>query len=58
MYSRLQWNPRELGVRFRMEDMEREHWVYESPMIPGRARLRLYYTISGDIVSLEAVGLL
>lgn len=56
IYKRLQFEPREIGRRFRVEDPNLEHWVYESPSLPRRAKIRIYYTVLGDTVSIEAVS--
>jgi hypothetical protein len=36
------------------------HWIYESPRMPGRARLRVYYTTQAQahVVRLEALDIL
>ena len=57
IFKRLQFEPREIGRRFRYEDPAIEHWVYESPSLPRRVKIRVYYTIFGDLVSIGAVGL-
>lgn len=56
-YQDLHLKPRQIGVRFRLGDPAKEHWLYESPRIPRRPRMRVYYTIEQDIVSIERIGL-
>lgn len=56
LYLRFQTDPRSIGRRFRFDDPAVEHWVYESPRVPRRPAIRIYYTIVGRVVSIEAVG--
>lgn len=58
IYRQLGVDPRLVGERVRREDPRKEHWVYESPQIPRRPRFRVYYTVEGRIVSIEALVLL
>jgi hypothetical protein len=48
-----------MGRRFRHEAVGLEHWVYESPYVPRRPRIRIYYTIDPSelIVSIERISL-
>jgi hypothetical protein len=59
-YRLLQYTPRALGVRFREDEPGPEHWVFESPKIPRRPRLRIYYLIhpTERVVSIERIQLL
>jgi hypothetical protein len=59
-YKRLQYDPRALGQRFRPDEPDIEHWLYESPRFPRRPRLRIYYTIDepNRVASIERLQLL
>lgn len=60
VYTLLQYEPRSLGKRFRDGEDDPEHWAYESPKIPRRPRLRIYYLIhpTERLVSIERIQLL
>jgi len=47
-----------MGRRFRHEALGIEHWVYESPFVPRRPRIRIYYTVDpvGYVVSIERIS--
>lgn len=57
LYLRFQSDPRSLGRRFKHDDPNVEHWVYQTPRISRRPGIRIYFTIAGLVVTIEAVGL-
>jgi hypothetical protein len=58
VWERLQVHPRSVGIELSLPNGN--FWVYESPRMPGRARLRVLYSINETkrVVSIEALDLL
>lgn len=60
IYRQLEADPRKVGVQMIRPDQAIEHWIYESPRMPLRARLRVYYTVhpAERAVAIQALDLL
>ena len=58
IYDLMEQDPRRLGRMVDLTADGEERWVYESPRITGRPRLRIYFTIREPVVTLWTLALL
>lgn len=60
LWAQLELDPLKIGRQLDRPDDPRQHWLYESPRMPGRARLRVYYVTDAEarVVLLQALDLI
>lgn len=60
IWQRLEADPYTVGHKLDLPPSHVEHWVYESPRMPFRARLRVYFTTDAArrIVNLQALDII